>query len=482
MNAPGMPLAHGLATDPSIAESLARFAADLRPEDIPARVVERAKLHMLDAIGVALASSVEDFAPRIMTALQGMGGNGAYPVIGFPLRLPIRDAVLANGALVHGIDFDDTHSAGVLHVSSSALPMALAAAQSVGGGGKDVLLAYLICIETASRVAIAAKGGFHVNGFHPTGMVAPFGAVLGVGRLWNLTASQLAHAQGVVLSMASGSFEFLEDGAWNKRLHPGWAVGAAMTACAMAKAGFIGAKRTYEGRYGLYNAYLGKTGAADLPACTANLGTEWEMLNVALKPYPVCHYNHSFLDATLALREAHAIRPEDVESVNALISKDQTGIVCEPEANKRRPQNSYDARFSLPFALSAALVYGRLTMDEIAAHAINDPRVLALCDRTHYSIDSESGFPQHYSGAVEIRLKDGRTLKRREQINRGSRDNPLSHADIVAKFRDTAARAVPAQKVEQIIRDTLSLEDIASAECLAASLSVPQPDQSAVPR
>lgn len=476
MNAPGMPIAHNLATESTIAESLARFAADLRLEDIPAPVVERAKLHMLDAIGVALASSAEDFAPRIVTALQGIGGSGAYPVIGFPVRLPIRDAVLANGALVHGIDFDDTHSAAVLHVSSSALPMALAGAQSIGGGGRDVLLAYLICIETASRVAIAAKGGFHLNGFHPTGMVAPFGAVLGVGRLWGLTRPQLAHAQGVVLSMASGSFEFLEDGAWNKRLHPGWAVGAAMTACAMAKGGFIGAKRTYEGRYGLYNSYLGKAGAADLSACTADLGVEWEMLNVAIKPYPVCHYNHAFLDATLALREAHALEPEDIESINALIGRDQIGIVCEPQANKRRPQNSYDARFSLPFALSAALVYGRLTMDEIASHAINDPRVLALCDRTRYSIDPESAYPKHYSGAVEIRLKDGRTLKHREQINRGSRDNPLGHADIVAKFHATAARALPAHKIEQVIRDTLSIETAASAESFASALSMRQPD------
>lgn len=476
MNASGVPMAHDLAMNPTIAESLARFANEVQLGDIPAPVIERAKLHILDAIGVALASSVEDFAPRIIAALQGMGGQGNYPVIGFPVRLPIRDAALANGALVHGIDFDDTHSAGVLHASSSALPMALAAAQSVGGGGKEVLLAYLICVETASRVAIAAKGGFHINGFHPTGMVAPFGAVLAVGRLWGLTAPQLAHAQGVVLSMASGSFEFIEDGAWNKRLHPGWAVSAAMTACAMARSGFIGAKRTYEGRYGLYNSYLGRTDAADLLACTADLGTAWEMLNVAIKPYPVCHYNHSFLDATLALREAHGIEPEDVESINALICKDQIGIVCEPQANKRRPQNSYDARFSLPFALGAALVYGRLGMDEVAEHAINDSRVLALCDRTSYSFDPESDFPKYYSGAVEIRLKDGRVFKHREQINRGSCDKPLALADIVAKFRDTAGRALSSDKVDDLIRNTLGIESAASAEVFAAGLSMRRPD------
>ena len=192
--------------------------------------------------------------------------------------------------------------------------MALAATQSIGGSGKDVLLAYLICVETASRIAIAAKGGFHINGFHPTGMVAAFGAVLAIGRMWSLAERELTHAQGLVLSMASGSFEFIEDGAWNKRFHPGWAVGAAMTACTLARAGVIGARKTYEGRYGLFNSYLGDTWKPDLSACTSGLGVTWEMLDVALKPYPVCHFNHAFIDAALALRKAHSIAPE-IESI-----------------------------------------------------------------------------------------------------------------------------------------------------------------------
>lgn len=442
-----------------ISQTLAAFAATLRLSDVPAPVVERAKLHILDSLGVAMASSTEDFAHRIVTGISGIGGqHGGYPVLGFACSLPMRDAVLANGALVHGIDFDDTHATGVLHASSSALPMALAAAQSVGGGGEEVLLAYLIAVETASRIAAAAKSGFHVNGFHPTGMVAPFGAVLGIGRLWGLTAPQMAQAQGVVLSMASGSFEFLEDGAWNKRLHPGWAVGAAITACALARSGFVGATRAYEGRYGLFNAYLSKDHVPDLDTCTAGLGSTWEMLKVSLKPYPVCHYNHAFVDAALALRNTYGIRPEDIESVNAFIGKDQIGIVCEPQANKRRPQNTYDARFSLPFALAAVLVRGRLTMDEIADEVIGDPAVLQLCDRTRYTIDPESAFPKYYSGTLEIRLKDGRTLRHTERVNRGHPENPLSREDIIDKFRSTASRALSGDKLQQVIETTLSLE------------------------
>jgi 2-methylcitrate dehydratase PrpD len=201
------------------------------------------------------------------------------------------------------------------------------------------------------------------------------------------------------------------------------------------------------------------------------------MLNVALKPYPVCHYNHSFVDAALKLRKAHAIDPAGIESINALIGKDQIGIVCEPEANKRRPQNSYDARFSLHFAIAAALVYGRLTMDEIGSEAIGDPRLLALCDRTRYAIDPDSAYPRHYSGALEIRMKDGRTLSHREPINRGSRDKPLSAAETIEKFQSTASRALPATMVDQAVASTLGIESAPSAERYASAFGMPRLDR-----
>lgn len=465
-----VPLARSEPRAAPISQALAGFASELRLEDVPAAVLQRAKLHMLDAAGIALASSTEDFAQRVVNALRVLGGSGDYPVIGFAQRLPMRDAALANGALVHGIDFDDTHSAGVIHVSASALPMALAAAQSIAGNGRDVLLAYLIGVETASRIAIAAKGGFHVKGFHPTGMVAAFGCTLAVGRLWGLTTPQLAHAQGLVLSQASGSFEFIEDGAWNKRFHPGWAVVAAMTACALARCGVIGAGKAYEGRYGLFNAYLGDSWQPDLDACTAGLGSTWEMLAVALKPYPVCHFNHAFIDAALALRSEHAIAPHQIESIQALIGRDQVAIVCEPEANKRRPQNAYDARFSLPFAIATAMVHGRLTMDEIADAAIRDQRVLALCERIGYAVDEKSAYPRHYSGTLVVRLRDGRTLTHREQINRGSSAKPLQETEIVDKFRQTASRALPGAGVEHAIRSVLGLESLSSVGALTACL------------
>ena len=189
-------------------------------DDVPAPVVERAKLHILDALGIGLAASRYDFSHKTLTAIQGLAGDGSYPVIGMPAALPLRDAAQMNGFLIHGLDYDDTHVGGVIHATASAVPTVLAAGQRHGASGRETLAAYLAAIEGVARIAAAAQGGFHRLGFHPTGMVGVFGAALAAGRLAGMTEAQLAHAQGIALSMASGSLQFLDDGAWTKRMHP----------------------------------------------------------------------------------------------------------------------------------------------------------------------------------------------------------------------------------------------------------------------
>ena len=206
-----------------IAERLAGFAAGLSLDDVPGAVVERAKLHVLDAVGIGLAAARYDFGHKTLTALRGLAGEGEHPVIGMPARLPLRDAALMNGFLIHGLDYDDTHVGGVIHATASAVPTVLAAGRRHGASGREALAAYLAAVEASARLAAAAKGGFHRLGFHPTGIVGAFGAALAAGRLAGLTEAQLAHAQGIALSMASGSLQFLDDGAWTKRMHPGWA-------------------------------------------------------------------------------------------------------------------------------------------------------------------------------------------------------------------------------------------------------------------
>lgn len=459
------------ATSADPAPALARFAANLRPDDIPAEVRARAAHHVLDAVGIAFASSRYDFAHRTLTAVRGLAGEGNVPVIGLPARLPPRDAALVNGVLCHGLDFDDTHLGGVVHPTASVLPTALSAALMTGASGAEMLAAFIAGVEAVTRVAAVARGALHKVGFHPTGVAAVFGCALTAGRLLGLTERELAHAQGIALSMASGSLEFLEDGAWNKRLHPGWAAQAGITAAALARQGFVGATAPYAGRFGFYNAYLGPLAEdCDIGVATAGLGRTWEIVRTSIKPYPACHFTHAAVDAALTLR-AEGLRAEDVERIEALMPQEVIPVVCEPEANKQRPANSYDAQFSVPFLVAAALVRGRLTLAELEQEALGDPRIQALAARVTYSADPDSPFPRSYSGELVVRTADGRTLRHREEVNRGAPDRPLTDAEIVEKFRANAALSLSAAATTRVEDAVLGLERAPRADALADALS-----------
>lgn len=473
-----MALAEATALQPEpapsepIARTLARFTRALSLDDVPQPVVERVKLHILDALGIGLAASRYDFSHKTLTAIQGLAGDGAYPVIGMPARLPLRDAAQMNGFLIHSLDYDDTHVGGVIHATASAVPAVLAAGQRHGASGRETLAAYLAAIEGAARIAAAAQGGFHRLGFHPTGMVGVFGATLAAGRLAGMTEAQLAHAQGIALSMASGSLQFLDDGAWTKRMHPGWAAAAGISAMALAQQGFQGPAEPYEGRFGLYALYGAHDAEIDWPRCTAGLGEEWEMLRIGIKPYPACHLVHALGDAAQTLRDAHGLLPDDVESVDALIGEGCVSVVCEPEAAKRRPASAYEAQFSVHYMIASVLARGRFTLAELEPEAYTDPAVLALCDRITYRVDPDSAFPTYYSGEVAIRTRDGRWLSHREQVNRGADSRPLGADEIVAKYRDNAAMTLAPDRAERALDAIMALDASSTSAEVAALLSL----------
>ena len=443
-------------SQPSVAGRYAQFAAEFDLALVPGDVLQRAKLSILDAIGIAFAATTFEFAAPTISALASLEGKGEFPVIGTDARLPLRNAVLANGTLIHGLDFDDTHSRSVVHASASAVPVMLAGAQAHGASGAQALAAYLLAVELDARIGGAAGGAFQQRGYHPTSVVGTFGAAVAAGHLRGLGAAQLHKAQGIALSFASGSLEFLDSGAWTKRIHPGWAGAAGITAAALAGSDFHAPDKPYEGRFGLYAIYLGMEVEPD--DLLAGFGEEWEMLNVAVKPYPLCHFNHAFVDAVLALRAAHALTPDNVENMTARIHRDQIAVVCEPQAAKRKPQNDYDARFSVHYAMAVALTRGRFTLDELAADTMSDPVIQALCQRCSYVEDPESLYPRYYSGEVVVQTQDGRTLRHREAINQGAAERPLSEQHIVEKFFSNADRRIKRAQAQLVLEQIMELE------------------------
>lgn len=460
-----------MTEDSFISKDFADFASSLSCAQLPSDVIEGAKLHILDALGVGLAASTFDFAEPTLVAVRSLGGNGDIPVIAFPARLALRDAILVNGTLIHGLDFDDTHPASIVHPSASAVATMLGSGARYGASGHESLLAYILAVEIDARLGTAVGGAFHQVGLHPTGLLGAFGCTLAAGRLAGLQRAQLIDAQGIVLSMAGGSLEFLEEGAWTKRLHPGWAGVCAVTAVALAEQGFLGPRLAYEGRFGLYRMHLGPDARIDWAACTKDLGSQWETLQVALKPYPACHFTHAFIDATLALTERHDLTPEQVESITACIAAGEVKTVCEPQGHKRRPSNPYDAQFSVHYTIAASLARGRFTLEELSPECVHDPDILALCDRIHYQVDPSSAFPKHYSGEVIVSTYDGRILRHREQVHRGDATRPLSTGDVISKFQHNAALALPPQQAQRILERVMVLDSLPTIAPLVEDLS-----------
>jgi 2-methylcitrate dehydratase PrpD len=455
-------LSQAAQAETPISERLAAFAVGLRHDAIPAEVRTRAAHHMLDAAGIALASTRYDFAHKTLAGLQALGSAGEVPVLGLPARMNPRDAATMNGFLCHGLDYDDTHISGIIHPTASVMPAVLSAAAMTGATGRDLLTAYVVGIETATRIGICAKSAFHQVGFHPTGIVGIFGCVLAAGRLMGLNVAQLAHAQGLAVSMASGSMEFLEDGAWNKRFHPGWAASSALTAVALAKEGFVGATRPYDGRFGLFNIYGGKfIDWIDLNDISAGFGSIWELMSTAIKPFPTCHFSHGAIDAALTLRDR--CPADQIAHIEVRVPQQVFGTICDPVANKRRPKNDYDAKFSVQYLVATALVHGRAGLAELEPDYLNDPTTLALADITDCAPYGDGPFPAAYSGAVKITLKDGAAFEHDEPVNRGAADRPLRNAEIVAKYRANAALWAGPAKVGTMETSMLAIDQTPQA-------------------
>jgi 2-methylcitrate dehydratase PrpD len=466
---------HPQPAGPLVADALSDFASRLRYEDIPETIREQAKHHILDVVGICNAAAAYEFAGRTLAGLRRFGG-GESVIIGMHERLSLRDALLMNGVLAHGIDYDDTYLPGGLHPTASCFPCALGVGAEHRVSGRELLTAYVLGVETAARVARVAGTQLLQIGFHPTGLIATFGCTLIAGRLLGASTAQLTMAQGLALSLAPcSSREYSMDTAWNKRAHPGAAGIAGITSATMAAEGFVGTQRPYEGRYGLYAIHLGdRAQELDLAQITAGLGTQWEFSEVAIKPFPAGQMGIACLDAAIAIGRAHRIHSAEVKSIRALIPRQVIPIMCEPLEKRRRPPTPYAAQFSLPYGIACGLQRGRFTLDEIEEPVLSDPEILDLASKFSYAIDPDTEYPKYYSGEVIVTLNDGRELRHRERINRGAKDHPVSAPEIRTKFMDNALRVMPRARAEAIAATILHLERIADVRDLARALAAPE--------
>ena len=449
----------------SAARQIARLAAGLRPDAIPEAVRTRAKLHILDALGLGLASTAQDYGQVTVAAIAAMGEGSACSVIGRSERLGPRDAALANGVLIHGLDFDDTHLASIIHPTCTALPAALALGESLDVSGESLLAAFIAGAETGIRIGLAVDGGFHHVGYHASGVVSHFASAVTAGMLLDLDEDALTAAQGIAASTASGVQVFLEEGAWTKRMHPGWGAVAGITAAHLARARFKGPSRPYEGKFGLFATHLhGGVEEAKLPALTDGLGKVWHFGETALKPYPVCHFIHGCADAAIDLHGEIAGAP--IASVRAFLAQPTLHIIAEPAEAKENATTEYEAKFSAQFVVAHCLLKGRFGLPDLLPESLADEGVRALARRVKCQADPDTAFPAYFSGGVEVTLGDGRVLSRHVRVNSGAGERAMSAQAVAAKFMSSASLAIPEDRAARIRDAVLRLEETSARELM----------------
>jgi 2-methylcitrate dehydratase PrpD len=459
------------------AERLAEFTTTLTFDDVPEDVAHHAKLHLLDTLGCGLAAHATGVAGEGRTAMAELGGETHATVIGNDTRLPAPNAAFANAMLCHGLDFDDTHSASVSHISTVTCPAALAVGEANGLAGAEVLAAIVGANEVITRLGAAASGRFHARGFHPTAICGIFGATSAAARLTGADPAATASALGIAGSMASGLFAYLEDGTATKPIHPAWAAHGGILASRLAVLGAEGPPSVIEGKFGLYHAFLGaERGEIDIDAQLADLGSRWETPRIAYKPFPVCHFMHGSLGAAADVLAGRLLAPDEIADVLVTVPEAGVSLVLEPADKKRLPRSDYEGKFSLQYSVASMLVRGHVSVSDFSDEAIVDPAVLAVAGKVRYATPEYPTYPQAFPGGVVITLADGTILKRDFPHQKGGPENPMSEDEVREKYRSNAALALAPDAIDVLERAILGFEhqdDLTSA--LAPLTAVKEP-------
>jgi 2-methylcitrate dehydratase PrpD len=287
------------------------------------------------------------------------------------------------------------------------------------------------------RLSLVAPTLTHKAGFHPTAIFGAMGAAAGVGAALGLTARQLVDALGTVGSMASGIIEYLAEGAWTKRLHPGWAAQSGLRAALLGRAGFVGPRTVLEGVHGFFHGFANTT-KGDYDAITGDFGKRWVTETLAFKPYPCGTMTHPYIDCARRLA-AKGIKGSDIKEMVCEVGEGTVHRLWEPLAAKQKPTNGYAGKFSTPYCVAAGFVRGNVGLGDFADDAVRDPAVVELAGKVRYQIDPNNPYPKNFTGHIRAVLNDGRVVEERQPHMRGGAHEPLTRQDIEDKFALNAA-------------------------------------------
>lgn len=449
---------------------LASFVANSSTKQLTQALRDKVKEVVIDYVGVVVGAldnaESTDAIYRSIVTLQGKGNTGKCTVLGkgSPHMLP-QYAGLLNSAFGHSMDFDDTYAEGSLHGGVTAISAAMTEAEVLGqeSSSEQFMLAVAVSYEVTCRIGAAAGMAAYDRGFHNTSTAGIFGAVAAICVLRRLPAEMVEMAFGLAGSKAAGSMQYLDNGSWNKRLHPGFAVHDAFMCVGMAQAGVIGATKIIEGKNGFLNAYSPKP-YPDLHRLTDNLGSDWHWLASSLKPYPACRMTHGFIELCGNIHNEHGgkITASDLKAITLTMSLFCNRLIGDPIPNKIHPENTIDAQFSAYFQVANALVFGSNTGLQ-AYQRLSDESIHAICEKITVNTDSSmTGF----AAKMKFEWADGKVEDLKQDYPLGEVQHPFTRDKVDKKFLGLATPVYGEDKARKIIDKIDSIESSSIEELL----------------
>jgi 2-methylcitrate dehydratase PrpD len=446
--------------------ALAEFVARLRYEDLPQAVVDQACRIMLDTVGCAISAWTEDPAKaRIALDIARLyGSDSGASVIGVAgVRSQPAFAALANGILANAADNDDTHKRALLHTGSVVVPPALALAQTGRLSGRDLILALVAGYEVAVRVGMAVMPT-HYRYWHSTATNGTFGAAACAAKVLKLDADGVQRALGLAGTQAAGLNTFFESGDMTKSIHPGKAAFNGILSAQLAQLGATSPPAILEHPKGYLNAYSTEPKPDKL---VEGLGTAWEILQNGFKYFPSILASHSPIQATLAIVTKHAIDPAEIARIT-----NETYNTVKTHFSNKDVSTVMAARVSVPYCIAIAAIDGQLTQAQFAPARINEPLLRQVLANTEVIADAELNklYPDKFPARVTITLKNGASFQETVLFPKGDPQDPLSAAELEAKFRDNAQAMLGPARAGELLQAIYALPDARDVDRLTALL------------
>jgi 2-methylcitrate dehydratase PrpD len=444
-------------------QTLAKFAAALRFEDIPRQVIQRTEDLFLDWFGSALAGKNAHPVEAIECFANSMGpAEGLSEVLISRRRTSPLFAATVNAAASHFAEQDDVHNGSVFHPGTVVFPPALAIAQSLASSGRDFLAAVVAGYETGIRVG-EFLGRSHYKVFHTTGTAGTIAAAAAAGNLLQLSPDQMLNAFGSAGTQAAGLWEFLRDAADSKQLHTAKAAADGLLSAYLAQHDFTGAKRIFEGAQGMA---AGMSTDADPLKLVDRLGDRWALLETSFKYHACCRHTHPAADALLQILSGNELDLESIARVTAHVHQGAIDVLGAVD----RPRTVHQAKFSMGTVLGLIAIFHRAGLKEFDEH-FTDPRVEAFHKKVRMVLDPEvdRAYPARWIGKVTVETTGGLVLHGRIDEPKGDPGNTLTRSELEEKalrLADYNNAATPAEMSAVFAQ----IRDLSRAEKIGAFL------------